>query len=213
MSGLLDGIMDQLNSSGGTSQIAKALGADEGAMGPLIAAALPAIIGGMANNAKQPSGAASLNSALNEHSDSVFGDLGSILGGGGPGEAILGHVLGKKRQPVEQELAGKQGVDLSLITKLLPLLAPIVMGYLAKQKQTQGLDDAGLGSMLNKERQEVEAKSPGLGGLGSILDADGDGSVIDDVMDMATGGKQDAGQQSGGKGGLGGLLGKILGGR
>ena len=208
MSGLLDGIMDQLSSSGGTGQIAQALGADESAMGPLIAAALPAIIGGMANNAKQPGGAASLSNALNDHDDSVFGDLSSILGGGGPGDAILGHVLGPKRAPVEQELAGKQGVDLSLITKLLPLLAPLVMGYLSKQKKTQGLDDAGLGSMLNQERQQAEAASPGLGGLASILDADGDGSIIDDVMDMASGAS--GGQK---KGGLGGLLGKILGGR
>ena len=210
MSGLLDGIMDQLNSSGGTGQLANAIGADEGAMGPLISAALPAILGGLANNAKSPAGAASLSNALNDHNDSVFGDLGSILGGGGPGEAILGHVLGGKRAPVEQELAGQTGVDLSMITKLLPLLAPLVMGYLSKQKQAKSLDDAGLGSMLNDERRQVETKSPGLGGLASILDADGDGSVIDDVMDMASGGS--AGGAAGGqKGGLGGLLGKILG--
>ncbi len=210
MSGLLDGIMDQLNSSGGTGQLASAIGADEGAMGPLISAALPAILGGLANNAKSPAGAASLSNALNEHNDSVFGDLGSILTGG-PGEAILGHVLGQKRAPVEQKLAGQTGVDLSMITKLLPLLAPLVMGYLAKQKQTKSLDDAGLGSMLNDERRQVETKSPGLGGLASILDADGDGSVIDDVMDMAGGAAGGGGSAGGQKGGLGGLLGKILG--
>lgn len=210
MSGLLDGIMDQLNSSGGTGQLASAIGADEGAMGPLISAALPAILGGLANNTKSPAGAASLSNALNEHNDSVFGDLGSILTGG-PGEAILGHVLGQKRAPVEQKLAGQTGVDLSMITKLLPLLAPLVMGYLAKQKQAKSLDDAGLGSMLNDERRQAETKSPGLGGLASILDADGDGSIIDDVIGMAGGGGSAGGAAGGQKGGLGGLLGKILG--
>lgn len=202
MAGLLDGLVDQLG-AGGTAQIAKAIGADEGAMGGLISAALPAILGGLANNSAKPEGAASLSNALSDHDDSVFGNLGSLLGGDGPGDAILGHVLGQKRQPVEQQLAKDSGVDLSMITKLLPLLAPLVMGYLSKQKQESNLDEAGLGSMLQQERQAAEAKKPGLGGLASILDADGDGSVMDDVMDMASG-------ASGSKGGLGGLLGKLL---
>ncbi|MFT7599449.1 MAG: hypothetical protein ACI8TP_002382 [Acidimicrobiales bacterium] len=204
MTGLIDGLMEQLGSSG-TSQLAGVLGADENAMGGLISAALPAILGGLAKNAEQADGASSLASALDDHDDSIFGNLGSLLGGGGPGDAILGHVLGQKRPQVEQQVAGNAGVDLSMITKLLPLLAPLVMGYLSKQKKTNNLDEAGLGAMLNNERKAVEAKQPGLGGLASILDADGDGSVLDDVMNMATGG---GGGSS--KGGLGGLLGKLL---
>ena len=204
MTGLIDGLMEQLGSSG-TSQLAGALGADENAMGGLISAALPAILGGLAKNAEQADGASSLASALDDHDDSIFGNLGSLLGGGGPGDAILGHVLGQKRPQVEQQVAGNAGVDLSMITKLLPLLAPLVMGYLSKQKKTNNLDEAGLGAMLNNERKAVEAKQPGLGGLASILDADGDGSVLDDVMNMATGGGDGSS-----KGGLGGLLGKLL---
>ena len=203
MSGLLDGLMNQLGPTG-ASQLADAVGADEGAMGGLLSAALPAILGGLANNTQQPAGAASLSKALDSHDDSIFGNLGTLLGGGGDGDAILGHVLGPKRDAVQQNLAGQTGVDASTIAKLLPLLAPLVMGYLSKQKKDQGLDEAGLGSLLGQERQSVEAKQPGLGGLASILDANGDGSVMDDVLGMATG--------SGGntKGGLGGLLGKLL---
>lgn len=196
--------MGQLG-SGGVAQIADALGVDEGKASGAIGMALPALLGGLANNAKQPEGAQSLANALDAHDSSVFSNLGDLLGGGGDGDKILGHVLGSKKGSVEQNLAGQSGLDVGAITKLLPMLAPLVMGYLSKQKQDGGLDAGALGSMLNKEHQASQKKSPGLGGLASILDADGDGSIMDDVMDMAKGG----GGKS--KGGLGGLLGKILG--
>lgn len=208
MSGLLDGLVEQLG-AGGAGQLAKTLGVDDSAMGGLMSAALPAILGGLANNAQKPEGAAALSAALDQHDGSVFDNLGSLLGGGGDGSKILGHVLGNRQGAVEQQLAGSTGMDLSVITKLLPMLAPLVMGYLSKQKKDNALDQAGLGSMLSSERKAVEAKQPGLGGLASILDANNDGSVMDDVMKMATGAA--GGGAKGSKGGLGALLAKLLG--
>lgn len=198
--------MDQLGPSG-VAQIASGLGIDESAATKAIGLALPAIMGGMATNAAKPNGAQALSTALDEHSPSIFEQLGPLLAGDGPGGAILGHVLGQKQGNVQQNLAGQSGLDLGTIAKLLPILAPIVMGFLSKQKQDNGLDAGGVGKILQQERVTAESSNPGLGGLGAILDADGDGSIVDDVMGMATG-------SSGGssKGGLGGLLGKLLGG-
>ncbi|MGH1488221.1 MAG: DUF937 domain-containing protein [Acidimicrobiales bacterium] len=188
MSGLVDGILGQLGPAG-MAQIAKSLGADEGAVGSAVGAALPAIIAGMANNARQPSGAESLANALNDHSPSIFDSLGGLLGGGGAadGAKILGHVLGGRQPSVAENLAGQSGLDVGMIMKLLPILAPLVMGYLSKQKQEQGLDAGGLGAVLGQERKQVEAQKPGLGGLASILDADGDGSIVDDILGKLTG--------------------------
>lgn len=182
MSGLLDGIMEQLGSAG-LAQISKSLGADESMVGSAVASALPAIIAGMANNTRSSQGAESLSSALDDHDVSIFGQLGDLLGsGGGDGAKILGHVLGQRQPYVEQSVAQKSGIDLSLIMKLLPILAPLVMGYLSKEKKSQGLDAGSLGGVLGTERQEAEKKEPGLGGLAAILDADGDGSILDDVL-------------------------------
>ncbi len=204
--------MGQLGESG-VSQIAKSLGVDENVASGAIGMALPAILGGLAKNTQSAGGAQALSTALDGHSDSVFGDLGSLLGGGGDGAKILGHVLGAKQGSVEQNLVGQSGMNASMIAKLLPILAPLVMGYLAKQRSAGGLDAGGLGSMLGQEHEASQKKSPGLGGLASILDADGDGSIMDDVIGMATGGGSSASGVSGAKpkGGLGGLLGKILG--
>ena len=184
MSGLVEGILKQLG-PGGMAQIARGLGADESAMGGAVAAAIPAIIAGMANNTRRDNGAESLANALNDHNPTIFEDLGSLLGGGAAtsdGAKILGHVLGQRRPAVEENIAKQSGVNSNLIMKLLPILAPLVMGYLSKQKQSQDLDPGSLGALLNAERQQVETRQPGLGGLAAILDADGDGSVIDDII-------------------------------
>lgn len=187
MSGLLDGVMDQLGPAG-LSQISKSLGADEGAISTAVAAALPAILGGMANNSRQDQGAQSLAGALDNHDSSIFGQLGNLLNsGGGDGAKILGHVLGQRQPYVEQGVAKSSGVDLGLVTKLLPILAPLVMGYLSGQRKDKGLDAGALSNALNDERQVQEKKKPGLGGLAAILDADGDGSVLDDLLGKITG--------------------------
>ncbi len=188
---------------GGVAQIASSLGADQGTTRSAIEQALPALLGGLAGNAKSPGGADALSSALDDHSGSVFDQLGGLLGsGGGDGAKILGHVLGGKQGAVEQKLAGNSGLDLGSISKLLPILAPLVMGYLGDRKKSDGLDAGGLGSLLGTERRQAEATSPGLGGLASILDSDGDGSIVDDVIDLTKGG--------GSKGGIGSILGRLL---
>ncbi len=205
MSNLTDGLLSQLG-QGGTAQIAQALGIDQSKAEGAIGSALPALLAGLANNAQKPQGAQQLSSALDNHSPSIFDQLGSLVqsGGGADGDKILGHVLGQKRGGVEQQLAGQTGLDTGAIAKLLPMLAPLVLGYLSKQKSEKGLDAGALGSMLGQDRRETEAQSPGLGGLASILDADGDGSVMDDIVDLTKG-------KGGAKGGLGGLLSKVLG--
>ena len=93
------------------------------------------------------------------------------------------------------------------IAKLLPILAPLVMGYLSKQKKSQGLSPTDLGSVLGQQRQTVEASRPGLGGLAAILDTDGDGFGLDDVARMASGAAGSSGSKGGG---LASILSKFL---
>lgn len=186
MSDLLEGVLGQLG-PGGLAQIAKGLGADESAIGSAVSAAIPAILAGMANNTRKDDGANALANALGEHNVSIFDQLGSLLGGQGDGAKILGHVLGQRQPHVEQNLSKNTGLDLGLVMKLLPILAPLVMGYLSREKEKSQLDPGGLSDLLNNERQKTEEKKPGLGGLAAILDADGDGSILDDILGKLTG--------------------------
>ena len=59
------------------------------------------------------------------------------------GRAIVGNIFGGNTDQVVSQLGGLGGTSGSLVQKLLPLLAPIVMSWLAN-KMGQG----GLGGML-----------------------------------------------------------------
>lgn len=165
------------------SALGQQLGADPATTGKAVSAALPALLGSLSRNADSPTGAASLASALDrDHDGSILDDIGGFLGGGqtAAGDAILGHVLGGRQPAVEQNIANSAGLDLGMVQRLLPLLAPLLMGYVGRAKRQQGFDAGSLAGMLGGARRQIDAGSPGL--LGSLLDADGDGDATDDVL-------------------------------
>jgi len=65
--------------------------------------------------------------------------------------------------------------------KLLTMLAPLVMGALGKKQRQGGLNPSDLGGLLRQEQRTAVKQAPDLGMLGSLLDADGDGDIKDDV--------------------------------
>ena len=205
---ILDLVQQQLGSDG-IRQLSQQIGADEQQTSSAVQMALPVLLGGLAKNAQSPAGAQALAGALDrDHDPSLLDNLGSMLGGGamaGAGAGILGHILGGRQPAVEQGLGKATGLNGSQIGKLLMLLAPIVMAALARRKQQAGADAGGLGGILAGEKDDIQRKNPQLGGLASMLDRDGDGSIVDDLAKMAGGG--------GAGGGLGGMLGGLLGGR
>ena len=187
-------------------QISQNVGADSSLVNSAIQMALPALINGLANNAATPEGAESLNNALDQnHSDGgVLNDLGGLAGaifGGGaqatpPPQAdaggILGHILGSNQGQVAQDVSQKTGLGVGQVAQILMFLAPIVMGYLGKQKQEQGVDAGGLGGilggLLGGSQAQAAPQSTGnavLDMASNALDSDHDGSAIDDIASMA----------------------------
>lgn len=170
------------------ADLAARLGVDQGTAEEATRQALPALLGGIQANTADPGGAESFASAVRQHdTDLTEGGVDLNQVDESDGERIVGHVFGDHQGQVVQQLGTTGGPSTSqdLMAKLLPLLAPIVMAWLAK-RLTGG---AGAG-----------AGSPGGGGLGDIL-----GSVLG-------GSAGQGGQQGGLPGGLGDLLGGLLGG-
>ncbi len=184
-----DSVLDlvtQALGSGGSRQISQQLGIDEDTANSAIGGAVPVLMGALARNASSGDGAGALAAALDrDHDGSILDDLGGFLGGGGAesaGAGILKHVLGGNQRRVEQGVGAASGLDSAKAGQLLAMLAPIIMGALGKTQRSQGLDSGGLGSMLGQEQRRMERRQPGVGGmLGSLLDADGDGSAMDDL--------------------------------
>mgnify|MGYP003574317419 CR=1 FL=1 len=181
---ILEQLMGQL-SGGAMQQMSQSLGADEDSTRKGLGAALPVLITALQRNASQPGGADALKGALErDHDGGILDDLGGFLNSPqrGNGAGILGHVLGGRRGNVEQGLAKSTGMDLSQMGGLLEMAAPLVMGALGKKQREGSLGSGGLADLLGGEREAVRRREPEATDLlTSMLDEDGDGSVMDDI--------------------------------
>lgn len=186
MTMMLDMLTSQLGTDG-LRQISQQLGTDEETTGNAVSAAIPVLLGALAKNSAQPQGAQSLLGALDrDHDGSVLDDLAGFLQQPNQqdGNGILGHVLGGRRDRVERNVSQASGLDAASVSKLMTMLAPLVMGALGKARRQQNLDAGGLSDLLTNERVGLQRKNPQLGGLAQLLDADGDGQVADDVAKL-----------------------------
>ncbi len=189
MPDLLETLTKTLSGSA-LQQISSRIGADEGSTSNAIAGALPILMGALDRNSDKPGGAEALLGALSrDHDGGILDNLSGLLGdsGGGAGEAILGHVLGGKRKSVETGLGRASGLDAGAVAKLLPILAPVVMGMLGREQRKKGLDARGLSDLLTGQRQQAEERDPdAMGVLGNLLDTNDDGQVVDDVVKLGS---------------------------
>ena len=196
----LEDLLGQEQGSAAVGQISQTAGLDPSTTASVIQTALPAILGGLANNAATPDGAESLNNALDQHHDGSLldnlGGLSSMIFGGDtqaapPPQAdaggILGHIFGNAQGQVAQQVSNQTGVSTGQVAQVLMMLAPIVMSYLGRQKQQQGVDAGGLGGLIGGLLGgQSSAAAGGIGGLASsMLDRDHDGSALDDIASMA----------------------------
>ena len=173
-------------------QIAGMLGTDRQTAQAAVEAAVPTLLAGMQNNAQASDGAASLESALGQHQDGLLeGGVDVSQVDTADGEKIVSHVFGGQQDQVASQLAGTSqlgGVGGDLIKKLLPILAPIVMSYLANK-------------VLGGRGQSSGAGGSGAAGGAGGIDL---GGILGGILGGAGG--------AGGMGGLGDLLGGLLGG-
>ncbi|HLV39013.1 DUF937 domain-containing protein [Xanthomarina sp.] len=208
------GILDLLNSDMGKTIINGVAGQtkqSEDKTSQVLTMALPVLMQAMKRNAATPQGAEGLLSALNSKQEgNILDNLGGLFSGGvnadvlTDGSKILGHVLGGKQQHVENAIGARAGVDAESVANILKVAAPLLMGMLAKQTKEKSVSSpSGLEGMLGGLLSGSSSKNE-QSFLESILDADGDGSIIDDVAGMILGGSKK-------KGGLGGLLGGLFG--
>ncbi len=195
-------ITDMLAQMGGLESMARELGVSESQAASGAEALVPAILGGFKRQAQaQATGLEGLGGLLGR------------LGGGGlldnvlspqptdvsRGNDVLGQIFGSKdvSRTVAQDAASQTGLDPSLLRRMLPMLAMLVAGYMAKRggidQQAQqpspsrgGLGDL-LGGLLGGQSSRTGAANAGAAepGLASMLDLNGDGNALDDILRMA----------------------------
>lgn len=186
-------ITDILSQTGGLQSMARELGVSESQAADGAAALIPALLGGFKKQAQsQPGGIEGLGGLLGQLGGS--GLLDNLLGAQptdvGRGNDILGQIFGSKdvSRTVAQNASAQSGLDPALLKKMLPMLAMAVAGFMSKQQggasplSAQG----GLGNLLGGLLGGQSAgDGRGASGLASMLDLNGDGNPLDDILRMA----------------------------
>ena len=190
LEGILEQIAGQLDGDA-ISKMSGLIGASSTETQRAVMGALPLLVGALDRNTNDEAGQRSLFDALSrDHDGSILDNVVGFLDSSDElaGNKILGHMLGGRRGQVETGLSKLSGIDVSSVSKLLPMLAPIIMGALGRAQRERGFDAAGLGSLLSEERTRVEGREPqAMGALAKLLDTDGDGNVMDDVARIGSG--------------------------
>ncbi len=190
-------LTDILAQMGGLQSMARELGVSESQATAGAAALIPALLGGFKKQA-QPTGL-----------EGLAGMLGGLGGGSlmddvlGPqptnvarGNDVLGQIFGSPdvSRTVARSASAQSGLDPALLKKMLPMLAMLVAGFMAKQGGVRAAapqeSSGGLGGDLGGLLGGLLGGGQGTGrssqgGLASMLDLDGDGNPLDDILGMA----------------------------
>jgi hypothetical protein len=181
-------LSDIISQSGGLQSIARELGISEAEAASGAAALTPAIHGGIQKQTQsQAAGPEGLAGLLSQ------------LGGGGlldnlmapeptdvtQGNNVLGQIFGSKdvSRTVAQHASSQSGLSPQILKKMLPLLAMLVTGYLARKRSSaapaQPSGGGGIGGLLGG------LLGGGSGGLGSLFGGAGGGNPLDDILRQA----------------------------
>lgn len=187
-------INDILAQTGGLQSMSRELGISEADASRGAAALAPMILGGFKKQAQaQPTGVEGLGGLLGQLGgtgllDNVLGPQPTDLN---RGNEVLGQIFGSKdvSRTVAHNASAQSGLDQGILKKMLPMLAMMITGYMASQRGTGPSSAAtgGIGGLLGGIIGGGAGGSAGLGGLGSMLDMNGDGNPLDDVLRMTRG--------------------------
>lgn len=179
MSSMVDDLLARLS----PTQLADQLGTDPDTAMSAARHAMSALLGGLAANAQTEDGRRALASTLGKKHDGSLLDKPNLLGeiDTADGQKIVAHTLGGRDDGVLQALGSVSGADSAVFSKLLPLLAPLVLAWLSKRtgisgstarpRTTPGGLGGGIGDILAQilGQQSLDARSK-MPDVASIFD-------------------------------------------
>ncbi len=189
----------------------------------LLAVAAPLVISYLRKKSQDdPNEAEALNNALDkDHDGSILDDPSQAEARQQEGGSILDHIFGGQKAQVENQLSQNTGISMDKIGPILAMLAPIIMGYIGKEKQSSSVTSGGglgdlLGGILGGAQNQAQSQpsNPLNDILGSVLGGNSggqsSGNPLNDILGSVLG---SGNQQNQSQGGLGGLLGGLFGGK
>lgn len=184
MANMIDEILAQIPAE----DLAARLGTDQETAMDAARKALPALLGGLDQEVKSGRAEQLGAAALQDHDAGLLEQPNPLAAvDATDGQKILGHMFGDQVGEVEQRLGGVSSADPSIFSKLLPLLAPLVMSWLSKRMG---------GALTGGSERTPAAEGGGLGDLLGGLAAGGAGGGIGDLLGGLLGGEMQEGKRS-----------------
>ena len=195
-------IIDQSQDGQNIRMLAHRFGLNEAQTRAAVNQLVPAVEAGLRRETTSADGLQGLLGALasGNHARYLDGDETDIVT---DGNGILGHIFGSKdvSRGVAARAAETSGVGANILKQMLPIVAAMVMGALAKRVSGQS-GGGGIGDILGQILGSGAAAQPSArsgGGIGDVL-----GQIL------GSGAAAQPAPRSGG--GLGDILGQVLGG-
>jgi hypothetical protein len=185
MAGFIDELIGSMGSEV-TENLTSALGLNAKTAAQVLPTVAPLILSGLKKQMENNGGAPRVDHILNKYgSDSVLDDLAGLFqqkASTAAPDPALGGLLGNAGVQAASILSKNLKLDASTAMKIIPMIAPVVLGALTRKRDAGGL---------------------GTAGVASLLDANGDGSILDDVAGYLL-------KSKGASSVLGGLLGSLF---
>ena len=159
----------------------------------VLTTALPSLLNGATEQAKNESTAESFATALAQHAKDDTSDLGSFLGKVdlADGAKIITHLLGSGKEETVKKAAKASGVSESKTSDILSAIAPMLL------------------SLLGQQADEDDDKESGVNGLvGALLDNVDVGSLLSGLISTDT--SSSSSSSGNNKNSTGGIIGGIL---
>jgi hypothetical protein len=163
MNAFLQEFMDNVGPQA-SREMSNTLGINKRTAQQIIPQLVPLILGGLKRQKDERGGAPRVDHILNKYGspdalDNIH-DLFQTRARETQPDPRLGGLVGESGIQASEMLSEKFGLDSNTVMKIIPMIAPLVLGFLTRKRDQQGL---------------------GSQGIASLLDQDGDGSVLDDV--------------------------------
>jgi OmpA-OmpF porin, OOP family len=189
---LLGLVKDQLTGAI-VGKISNYIGESSAATHSALGGAVPALLGGIMQQASTTQGAGNLLNLIKSggHDGKMLDGLGDMLESnehtasiGSIGTSLLDTIFGNKVSALTNVIAGISGLQQGSASSLLSMAAPILMGVIGKQVNSQGMGLSGLANMLMGQKDAVTKALPA--GMGSVLDVDKLGDFLGSTKQTAS---------------------------
>jgi hypothetical protein len=161
-----------------SKKLGSSLNIDQGTVQKIIPLVAPMILGGLKKQSENFGGQQRVDHILNKYgSADVLQNLDGLFSSklnDPKADPKLGGLLGDAGSQAANLISKNFNLDSSTIMKLIPMLAPVILGFLTNKRDSQGA---------------------GSSGIAALLDQNGDGSILDDVAGFLL--NQATGQKSG----------------